>query len=78
MFTRGTGARHFIRDSQGRTRTERLITRDQNGWSLSVIEIRDPVEGVYCILAIQKTLSRVGKPNDGSNLIRAMEKARLS
>ncbi len=49
--------RHFVRDSQGRTRTERLITRDANGWSLGVSEIRDPVEGLYYILDEQNKVA---------------------
>jgi len=53
--TRSTS--HIIRDSQGRTSTERLITRDANGWSLGVTEIRDPVEGLYCILDQQNKVA---------------------
>jgi hypothetical protein len=51
--------RHIVRDSQGRTRTERplLITRDENGWNLTVIEIRDPVDGLYTILDQQNKVA---------------------
>jgi hypothetical protein len=60
--TRSTS--HIIRDSRGRTRTERLITRDANGWSLGVTEIRDPVEGLYWILDQQnKVAHRFATPS---------------
>jgi hypothetical protein len=60
--TRSTS--HIIRDSRGRSRTERLITRDANGWSLGVAEIRDPVEGLYCILDQQnKVAHRFATPS---------------
>ena len=60
--TRSTS--HIMRDSRGRTRTERLITRDANGWSLGVTEIRDPVEGLYCILDQQnKVAHRFATPS---------------
>jgi len=44
--------RHIVRDSQGRTRIDRLLleTRGPNGWTIAVIEIRDPVGGFYYIL----------------------------
>jgi hypothetical protein len=55
---------HFVRDSQGRTRTERLIIRDPNGWSLAVSEIRDPVNGLYYILDEQnKVAHRFATPS---------------
>jgi hypothetical protein len=55
----GTSVRHFVRDSRGRTRTERplLFTRDANGWNLRVIEIRDPVDGLYIILDQQNKVA---------------------
>jgi hypothetical protein len=53
--TRSTS--HIIRDSRGRTRTERQITRDGIGWSLGVIEIRDPVEGLYWIFDQQNKMA---------------------
>jgi len=34
-----------------------VITRDPNGWSLGVSEIRDPVEGLYCILDQQNKVA---------------------
>src|SRR6266481_4426251 len=62
---RGTSVRRFNRDSQGRTRIERpiLVTRDENGWNLTVIEIRDPVDGLYTVLDQQnKVAHRFGTP----------------
>src|SRR5260370_32741248 len=60
--TRNTS--HIIRDSRGKTRTERLITRDANGWNLTVTEIRDPGEGLYCILDQQnKVAHRFATPS---------------
>lgn len=55
----GTSVRRFVRDSQGRTRADRplLVTRDANGWNLKVIEIRDPVEGLYTILDQQNKVA---------------------
>src|SRR6266481_6724424 len=63
---RGTSVRRFNRDSQGRTRFERpiLVTRDENGWNLTVIEIRDPVDGLYFILDQQnKVAHRFATPS---------------
>jgi hypothetical protein len=48
--------RHVLRDSQGRTRIERPITRDR-GTRISVIEIRDPVDGFYYILDEQNKVA---------------------
>jgi hypothetical protein len=48
--------RHVLRDSQGRTRIERPITRDR-GTRISVIEIRDPVDGFYYILDEQNKIA---------------------
>jgi len=60
--TRSTS--HITRDSRGRTRTERQITRDGNGWNLGVTEIRDPVEGLYWILDHQnKVAHRFATPS---------------
>jgi len=64
--TRSTS--QIIRDSQGKTRTERLIIRDGNGWSLTVTEIRDPVEGAYYILDQQnKVAHRFATPSAPSS-----------
>jgi hypothetical protein len=51
--------RHITRDSRGRTRTERpiLVTRGENGWNLTVPEIRDPVDGLYYILDQQNNVA---------------------
>src|SRR5260370_23976375 len=60
--TRSTS--HIIRNSQGKTRTERVITRDADGWNLTVTEIRDPVEGLYYILDQQdKVAHRFATPS---------------
>ena len=55
--TQTRSSSHIIRDSQGKTRTERVITRDANGWNLTVTEIRDPVDGLYYILDQQNKLA---------------------
>jgi len=62
--TRNTS--HITRDSRGRTRTERpiLVTRGENGWNLTVPEIRDPVDGIYYILDQQnKVAHRFATPS---------------
>ncbi len=62
--TRSTS--HITRDSRGKTRTERpiLVTRGENGWNLTVTEIRDPVEGLYYILDQQnKVAHRFATPS---------------
>jgi len=62
--TRSTS--HITRDSRGRTRTERpiLVTRGENGWNLTVTEIRDPVDGLYYILDQQnKVAHRFATPS---------------
>jgi hypothetical protein len=50
---------HIVRDSQGRTRTERplLVLGDPNAWTLSVSEIRDPLDGFYYILDEQNRIA---------------------
>src|SRR5260370_2406366 len=50
---------HFVRDSQGRTRTDRplMFSRDPTGWNLTVSEIRDPVAGFYYILDAQNKVA---------------------
>jgi hypothetical protein len=49
---------HILRDSQGRTRTDRPLygIRDPNT-SISVVEIRDPVDGFYYILDEQNKVA---------------------
>ncbi len=57
--TQPGNVQHFVRDSQGRTRTDRplLFSREPTGWNLTVSEIRDPVAGFYYILDAQNKVA---------------------
>lgn len=56
-LTQNTNVRHFVRDSHGRTRTDRPLLATQDGRNLRVIEIRDPVEGFYYIVDQQNKVA---------------------